>query len=284
MTKATIVLATRNAGKVSELADALRAYGLDVLGLDAFPQVGEIEETGTTFEENALLKARAVAEATGHVAVADDSGLEVDALERRPGVYSARYSDDTPDLPGDTRDARNNAKLLLELDGVPAERRTARFRCVMAACTPDGRHVFAEGAWEGHIALAPEGAGVGDAVFLYDVQGPPQPLDAFVKAMVVRRAEHVEARRPDGVAEAVGDAVMVGLFPIVPPAEAGFHVSYDEIGGRKHPLRPEHPGIVVLSAFFRRLEQRSVAGDVACIRESNHAFTSFLPLSDTGCG
>ncbi len=164
MTKATIVLATRNAGKVSELADALRAYGLDVLGLDAFPQVGEIEETGTTFEENALLKARAVAEATGHVAVADDSGLEVDALERRPGVYSARYSDDTPHLPGDTRDARNNAKLLLELDGVPAERRTARFRCVMAACTPDGRHVFAEGAWEGHIALAPEG----DNGFGYD--------------------------------------------------------------------------------------------------------------------
>lgn len=160
----TIVLATRNAGKIAELADALRAYGLTVLGLDAFPQVGEIEETGTTFEENALIKARAVAEATGHVAVADDSGLEVDALGKRPGVYSARYSDDTPGLPGDTRDARNNAKLLRELADVPGPQRTARFRCVMAACTPEGRHVFAEGAWEGSIAPAP----TGDNGFGYD--------------------------------------------------------------------------------------------------------------------
>lgn len=164
MNNATIVLATSNKGKIAELATSLREFGLDVLGLDAFPEIGDIEETGTTFEENALIKALAVAKATGLVAVADDSGLEVDALGRRPGVYSARYSDDTPGLPGETRDERNNAKLLRELDGVAAPERTARFRCVMAACAPDGRHVFAEGAWEGSIATSARG----DNGFGYD--------------------------------------------------------------------------------------------------------------------
>ena len=101
----TIVLATRNQGKVRELAEPLRAFGLRVVGLDAFPDLPEVEETGTTFEENALLKAREVSKRTGLVAIADDSGLEVDALNGAPGVYSARYSEDMPDLPGATKDA-----------------------------------------------------------------------------------------------------------------------------------------------------------------------------------
>lgn len=160
----TIVLATRNKGKIAELALLLAPYNLTVLGLDAFPDVEEVEETGTTFEENALLKARAVAAATGHVAIADDSGIEADALDKRPGVYSARYSDDTPDLPGNTRDARNNAKILRELADVEDARRTGRFCCVMAAATPDGRSIVAYGKWEGMIARAPEG----DNGFGYD--------------------------------------------------------------------------------------------------------------------
>lgn len=98
----TIVLATRNQGKVRELAEPLRAFGLRVVGLDAFPDLPEVEETGTTFEENALLKAREVSKRTGLVAIADDSGIEVDALNGAPGVYSARYSEDMPDLPGTT--------------------------------------------------------------------------------------------------------------------------------------------------------------------------------------
>ncbi|NJB68289.1 XTP/dITP diphosphohydrolase [Desulfobaculum xiamenense] len=155
---AAVVLATRNKGKIAELSQMLEGFELEVLGLDAFPEIGEIEETGTTFEENARIKAQAVAQATGLVAVADDSGLEVDAIGGAPGVYSARYSGE-----GAT-DARNNAKLLGALDGVPAERRTARFRCVMLACAPGGEELVADGAWEGHIAEAPRG----DNGFGYD--------------------------------------------------------------------------------------------------------------------
>ncbi len=147
----TIVLATRNKGKIAELERTLSEYGLSVLGLDAFPQIGEIVEDGTTFEENSLIKARAVAEASGYVAVADDSGLEVDALNGAPGVYSARYSADRPDLPGPSTDDRNNQKLLEALKNVPDEKRTARFRCVMSAYAPNGMRIVASGAWEGRM-------------------------------------------------------------------------------------------------------------------------------------
>ncbi len=145
----TIVLATRNAGKVRELADALRVYGLEVLGLEAFPALEDIEETGKTFEENSLLKAKYVAEKTGLIAIADDSGLEVDALEGRPGIYSARYSNDWEFLPEETKDSRNIRKLLHELQDVPAEKRTARFVSCMAACKPNGQHIVVRGTWEG---------------------------------------------------------------------------------------------------------------------------------------
>ncbi len=160
-----IVLATRNKGKINELSDMLRAFGLEVKGLEAFPELGEIEETGTTFSENARIKADAIAKATGLVAVADDSGLEVDALDKAPGVYSARYADHDADLAGiANRDQRNNAKLLRELRDVPEERRTARFRCVIVACAPSGASLEAEGAYEGRIALEP----AGDNGFGYD--------------------------------------------------------------------------------------------------------------------
>ena len=145
----TIVLATRNQGKVRELAEPLRAFGLRVVGLDAFPDLPEVEETGTTFEENALLKAREVSKRTGLVAIADDSGLEVDALNGAPGVYSARYSEDMPDLPGATKDERNTMKLLAALSSVRLWNRSARFRSVVAVCTPEGETLIAPGTWEG---------------------------------------------------------------------------------------------------------------------------------------
>lgn len=148
-----IVLATRNQGKIKELNDLLSGYGLTVLGLSDFPQIGEIEETGATFAENAALKARTVAQATGLVALADDSGLEVDALSGAPGVYSARYSD-----PGAT-DARNNEKLLAVLKDVPEERRGCRFVSVVAAIAPNGAELLAEGRWEGRVLAAPRGNG-----------------------------------------------------------------------------------------------------------------------------
>lgn len=186
MKQQVIVLATRNRGKIAELSAMLADTGLTVRGLDDFPQVGEIEETGTTFEENALLKARAVAQATGLVAVADDSGLSVDALNGAPGVYSARYSDDSPHLPGETRDQRNNAKLLGALAGVPHEKRTARFMCVMAAAAPNGHTATARGSWEGHIATAARGSnGFGyDPLFidsdsgLHSAELPPEQKNA----------------------------------------------------------------------------------------------------------
>jgi XTP/dITP diphosphohydrolase len=158
-----IVLATRNAGKIRELADALRASGLEVLGLDAFPGMGEVEESGLSFEENALLKACAVARHTGCIAVADDSGLEVDALGGAPGIYSARYSDMRPlppeaENPALSRDERNNLALLRELAGVPDARRTGRFVCAMGACKPDGGRIVLRAVWEGRIAREPRGA------------------------------------------------------------------------------------------------------------------------------
>lgn len=159
-----IVLATHNAGKVRELADPLTEFGVEVLGLSAFPEIGEIEETGTTFEENALIKARAVAALTGLVSVADDSGLEVDALAKAPGVYSARYSNDWESLPGESRDARNIRKLLHEMANVPAGQRGCRFVSCMAAVKPEGGELVVRGTWEGELLATPRG----DNGFGYD--------------------------------------------------------------------------------------------------------------------
>jgi XTP/dITP diphosphohydrolase len=152
----SIVLATRNQGKVYELAALLAPFKVTVLGLEHFPHIGEIEETGTTFRENALLKASTVSLGTGLVAVADDSGLSVDILGGAPGVYSAYYSE-TPECPA--TDEGNVRKLLAELAGVPQAERTARFHCCMAACAPGGESIIAEAAWEGLIAFAPSGKG-----------------------------------------------------------------------------------------------------------------------------
>lgn len=153
----TIVLATRNLGKIRELEEPLKAFGLRVVGLHAFPNLPEIAETGKSFAENSLLKASKVCELTGLTAIADDSGLEVDALHGAPGIYSARYSDDMPGLPAANRDERNILKLLAALAAIPLGQRQARFHCVITACTPDGRTLTTTGTWEGQIALAPSG-------------------------------------------------------------------------------------------------------------------------------
>ncbi len=129
-TRRTLVFATRNAGKLAELEALVAPLGLDVLGVAELSGVPEVQEDGETFEHNAVKKACEVARASGLPALADDSGLEVDALDGAPGVLSARYSG-----PGAT-DARNNAALLEALAGVPAERRAAHFTCVMALAEP----------------------------------------------------------------------------------------------------------------------------------------------------
>lgn len=160
---APLILATRNPGKVRELAAPLAARGFAVRALpDDMP---DVEETGATFEENALIKARAASAATGLPALADDSGLEVDDLGGRPGVLSARYGDDIPALAGESRDQRNNRKLLSALAALPSplpRGGRARFRCCMALVFPpqDAKDdIVVHGVWEGTIAPRPAGEG-----------------------------------------------------------------------------------------------------------------------------
>jgi len=153
-----LVLATANPDKAREIGDAL-------LGFDLVPRpddVAEVDETADTLEGNARLKAEALRDATGEAAVADDTGLEVEALDGRPGVYSSRFSG-----PHATY-ADNVAKLLAELDGV--DNRRARFRTLALVAFPDGREVLADGVVEGHIAPEPRGSdGFGyDPVFIPD--------------------------------------------------------------------------------------------------------------------
>lgn len=154
----TLVIATGNRGKYSEIAALLQ--GLDAL-LVPLDRVGLVEvppESGESFQENARFKAEFVARAVGRLALADDSGLEVDALGGQPGVMSARFGG-----PGKT-DADRNRLLLSKLEGIPPERRTARFRCVVAIADPNGLVSVVDGACEGRITLEPRG----DYGFGYD--------------------------------------------------------------------------------------------------------------------
>lgn len=160
-----LVLATGNPGKVDELRILVREWGdVDALDLRSFPGVALPEETAPSYAGNAIAKARAVAEATGLPALADDSGLEVEALGGEPGIRSARWAG-----PGAT-DAERIAKLLGALAGVPEAARAARFRCVVALAWPDGGLETAEGRCDGRIAQLPEGrGGFGfDPVFVAD--------------------------------------------------------------------------------------------------------------------
>lgn len=168
-----IILATTNKGKIAELSGILADFNVQVSGLADWPQIGAIEENGATFQENALIKARTAAQATGLICVADDSGLEVEALNGAPGVYSARYGDDWEYMAGENRDQRNIRKLLHEMRNVPAGQRQARFVTAMAAVRPDGREITSEGRWHGQILERPRGAnGFGyDPVFFDPILG-----------------------------------------------------------------------------------------------------------------
>lgn len=149
---APVVLATRNPGKLAELRRILTPYGVRLLGLDDVAFVHEVAETGATFADNALLKARAVATETGLLAVADDSGLAVDALNRMPGVLSARWCGRHGD------DAANLALVLAQLADVPDERRGAAFVCAAAAVSAQGSEVVVEGVWRGRLVREPRGS------------------------------------------------------------------------------------------------------------------------------
>lgn len=146
-----IILATNNKSKVKEISEMMSGNDITFVSLaDAGINV-EVEETGTTFEENALLKAREICKLSGKPTISDDSGLEIDALDGAPGIYSSRFmGEDT------SYDIKNNA-LIEKLENVADPDRTARFRCCMALVLPDGREFVTEGAMEGIIAREPKG-------------------------------------------------------------------------------------------------------------------------------
>lgn len=154
---ATFVLATANAHKAEEIRRVVESYGIELL--DRPLDVADVEETEETLEGNALLKARALTDATGLAAIADDTGLFIDALEGRPGVYSARYAGENATF------ADNVSKALTELDGVDDARRSARFRSVIAVTYPDGTSWWVDGVLDGMILHSP----IGENGFGYDV-------------------------------------------------------------------------------------------------------------------
>lgn len=149
-----IILASGNAGKVREINILLAEHGIEVIPQTEF-DVPEAVEDGLTFVENALKKARHAAKLTGLPAIADDSGIEVDALDKRPGIYSARYSGE------DATDTKNYEKMLAELEGVAEEKRTARYWCVMVYMESenDPTPIITQGSLEGRILTSPQGEG-----------------------------------------------------------------------------------------------------------------------------
>ena len=163
MPQNTIVIASSNKGKLREIQDILASLNVEVVTVPSEILDG-IEETGATFAENALIKARAIAERTGRIAIADDSVLEVDALEGAPGVLSSRFAEN---------DTMRVSKLLDMLEGVPLNERSARFRCSVAIASPSGKTAVTEGTAEGLISTEPKGEnGFGyDPVFYYPSLG-----------------------------------------------------------------------------------------------------------------
>ena len=181
-----LVLATRNRHKIEELVALLGNQGITIHTLDEFPDAPDVLEDGDTCEANAVKKARAIAEFTGLSAVADDTGLEVDALDGRPGIYAARYAGE------DATYEDNCRKLLQELMGVPRERRTARFLTVAAIALPSGEIRVAQGTLDGMIAEEASGTlGFGyDPVFLIPELGKTlAQLSADQKNRISHRAK-----------------------------------------------------------------------------------------------
>jgi XTP/dITP diphosphohydrolase len=182
-----LVLATRNQGKITEfrrILDELAPGQIELIGVGQFPDLVDVDETGSTFEENSLLKSRYTCDATGLPAIADDSGLCVDFLNGDPGIFSARWAG----IHGN--DQANIEKLLAQLQDVPDSNRTAHFKCVASLVLPDGRVQVAEGRFEGHILHAP----VGENGFGYDPIFQPLGLSISSAQMSARGKDVVSHR------------------------------------------------------------------------------------------
>lgn len=187
-----LLVGTTNLGKLDEIQGYLKQLPLKIFALQSLAEWPTVVEDGVTYEENALKKAKTLAEYSGYLTLADDSGLEVDAVNGAPGIYSARYGGE------EGNDRKNNKKLLAVLKGVPEERRTARFVCVLALCAPNSSRMkewTVRESCEGRIALAPKGSnGFGyDPIFFY----PPLrmtfgEIDRETKARVSHRGKALE--------------------------------------------------------------------------------------------
>jgi XTP/dITP diphosphohydrolase len=182
-----LLLATRNKGKIEEfrrILDGIAAGKIDLLGLEQFPDLHDVDETGSTFEENALLKAREASYATGIPAIADDSGLCVDFLNGAPGIFSARWAGRHGD------DKANTAKVLESLSGVPDEKRSAHFTSVAALVLPDGRSHVEEAHFKGWILQSP----IGDLGFGYDPIFRPEGLQISSAQMSAEEKDAISHR------------------------------------------------------------------------------------------
>jgi len=187
-----IVIASRNRKKIEELKRILQGLEITILSVNDFPELEEVEENGLTFDENALKKARYVCQQTGLPALSDDSGLEVEALEGRPGVRSARYAGN------EASDEDNIKKLLEELAGVPSEKRNARFVCCIALVFPDGKEYIFWGYVRGKISEIPRGTqGFGyDPVFIPEgFQKTFAEMDPHEKDKMSHRKEALDKLR-----------------------------------------------------------------------------------------
>ena len=182
-----LLLATNNPGKVREFRRLLESCGFNIVTPADLGLVLDVEENGATYAENAALKAKAFARAAGCAALADDSGIEVDALGGRPGMYSARYGGEGLD------DVQRTALLLKDLDGVPGAQRTARYRAVVALALPGDDVRTFEGVQEGRIGHAPRGeGGFGyDPVFLVDGGRSQAEISAAEKDRISHRGQAV---------------------------------------------------------------------------------------------
>jgi XTP/dITP diphosphohydrolase len=184
-----LLVATTNSGKLEEVKAFLKILPLCIVSLESLPSPPTVVEDGKTFEENALKKARTLAEFSGRLTLADDSGLEVDALNGAPGIFSARYAG------AECSDELNNKKLLDELDAVPTEKRAARFVCTLALCAPASwgmKDWVARESCEGRIAFALKGSnGFGyDPLFFYPPFGKTfAEIDREAKATVSHRGK-----------------------------------------------------------------------------------------------
>ena len=196
MSRHKLLLATRNKGKIEEfrrILEDMAAGEIELVGLEQFPDLHDVDETGSTFEENALLKAREMSLATGIAAIADDSGLCVDFLNGDPGIFSARWAGSHGD------DRANTAKVLESLIGVPDEKRSAHFTCVAALALPDGRTHVEEAHFDGWILQSP----IGDQGFGYDPIFRPEgfeissaQMSADAKDAISHRGKSLRAIAP----------------------------------------------------------------------------------------